>query len=108
MKDIQVIVDMLLSDDEETFILGLTLLMKLDVKEYSSEYSTPKDLQFFVNDLSTYYDIKYNLNIGDHPNWEVIKTLPINGKFSKYLFSRTILGTGVLDSRRIVKNVSFD
>lgn len=108
MKDTQAIVDMLLSDDEETFILGLTLLMKADVREYSLEYTTPRGLQFFINDLSTYYDVKYKLNIGDHPNWETIKTFPINRKFSKYLFSRTTFGTGVLDSRRILKNVSFD
>lgn len=108
MKDIQVIVDMLLSDDEETFILGLTLLMKADVKGYSHAYTTPRGLQFFVNDLSTYYDDKYKLNIGDHPNWEIIKTFPINGKFSKFRISRTTFGTGVLDSRRILKNVSFD
>lgn len=108
MKDTQVIIDMLLSDDEETFILGLTLLMKADIKGYSNEYTTPKGLQFFVNDLSTYYDFTYNLNIADHPNWEVIKTFPINGKFSKFLISRQTFGTGVLDSRRILKNVSFD
>ncbi len=109
MDELEYIINMLISADEATFILGLTLLNKIDpelIQDGKVVKININGTYYHLEDMSVYFDIKYNLKISDHPKWDLIKSFPINRKFGKYMYSHTTLGVPVVDARRI-QHVDF-
>jgi hypothetical protein len=90
MNELQNIISMLISADEETFVLGLTLLNQIDpelIQEGKVVNVSTDGTYCPLQDMSLYYDFKYNLKIINHPKWDLIKDFPINRKFRKFLNS---------------------
>ncbi len=76
---VSTIKEMLLSEDEQTFILGIRILLNTDIKDINIDIS-----KYTLEDIKLYYDFLYDLNISSSPMWNVIKHFPINRKFCRY------------------------
>lgn len=96
MKLLNEIKNMLLSEDEQTVVLGIRLLLNTD-SEIIKTFVDRGESKFSLGDIDSYYNYTHKLHMNTSPMWYIIKRFPVNEKFCMYSIQRDILLWGLRD-----------
>lgn len=97
MKLLNEIKSMLLSEDEQTVVLGIRLLLNVDPEIIKREKCPDKLQGSLLGNYNVYYDILYDFEIYKSPVWNIIKYFPLNEKFCMNSIQEELLMWGLYD-----------